>query len=523
MNVREHIQMTDTLGALQSRGDKFTRQLLQEKQRIAQLQAQLKEVNDEVSLVRSLNKKRAIELLNIHSSTTNNAYQRADGTNPTRLAQINQEKLVNNLEGRLNKAFVRRSTIHSENNLIKTKVDKLRQKVHNDSINRKHMEKKLKSIQNEVEEIMKTAATISEQREKVIEKSNHLIRENMEERDKFNEEYSKLANYISEQNRLLETSISMVASNIENNLKKVETDEAENIKEESKNPREEIRSLDERIEELNNQCEASKRILKQTEEKNKSYHEAFQELQEVSGLSSTNDIINAFVKNEDESFSLFNYIQTMDQESDRLNEENMALKKEIETYTKDQRKQEHHRLCIVDDYKRRLHEAKEERQKLTDANKEGKNTVLQIAKNVQLLYIRLRCRELESRNEDNKLDTAKFKESSSSRIQADRKLTMISGEQISEHNILHHMEVIERRAMQIIAEYARTLAGNRRVQRRPSILLVRQQLGVILVLLSSDPKFQFLTLPKFSHLKALSDQFLLLIPLWKKKITRILT
>ena len=147
MNARAQAQMTDSLAALQARGDHFTRQLLQEKQRVSRYEAQLKELNEEISTVRERNKRKAIDLLNKHTSTTKkSAYQRVDGKDPTRLAEINQKKLVDNLESRLDKALARQSVIDSENSVIKAKIDKLRRKVDNDSVNRKNVEKQLKAL-----------------------------------------------------------------------------------------------------------------------------------------------------------------------------------------------------------------------------------------------------------------------------------------------------------------------------------------------------------------------------------------
>jgi hypothetical protein len=462
MNTREQMQMTDTLTALQARGDKFTRQLLQEKQRVSQLEAQLKDVNKQVSRIREDNKKKAVKLLNMHTTTTNSAYQRVDGLDPTRLAEINQKKLVSNLEGRLNKALVRQSTIQNENNAIKAKIDKLRRKVQNDSINRKDMEKSLRQIQDDVDDFMKRAAISSEQRDKIIEQRNQLIRENNEERETFTNEYSVLASYIDEQNQLLEHSIAMVASDV---VTKVNTIDEEKD-EDNTNPAEEIKALDNKIAELDRQYEANKRILEQTEEKNKLYEEAFIRLQEVSGLTSTESIITAFVQNEEETFSLFNYIQTVNEDCDLILEDHAKLKSEMDAYVKQQKEQEKKRTTFANNYKKKLLETEEEKQRLRDASRQGKLTVLQIAKNVQSLYIKLRCKDMD---ESSSLCETK----DPIKVQDDRRLTMFTGEQISERNILDHMEQIERRAIQIITEYAKSLAGgNRRVRRRPSVLLV---------------------------------------------------
>ena len=462
MNQREQLQMTDTLTTLQARGDKFTRQLLQEKQRASQLESQLKDVNSQVSKIREENKKKAVKLLNMYTTTTKTAYQRVDGVDPTRLAEINQKKLVSNLEGRLNKALVRQNSIQSENNNIKAKIDKLRRKVKNDIVNRKDMEKRLRQIQDDVDEFMKRAAISSEQRDKIIEQRNHMLRENMEEREKFNKEYSSLCSYIDEQNELLGHSIAMVASDVVKKVDKID----ENQEEQNTNPTDELRVLDSKIEELDRQYEANKKILKQTEGKNKSYEEAFRKLQEVSGLTSTESIITAFVQNEEESFSLFNYIQTVNQECDLILEEGCKLNADISASMKEQEEQDSKRNAFAKNYKRKYEESQTEKERLQSANRQGKLTVLQIAKNVQSLYAKLRCREMDERENGNQIT-----------IEDERRLTMFKGEQISERNILNHMEQIERRAIQIITEYAKTLAGgNRKVRRRPSVLLVSQEM-----------------------------------------------
>ena len=124
-NFREQLHVTESLSALQERGDRFTRQLLQEKQRVARLEASLKEVTNAIQETRCQNKKQAIKLLNKHTTTAKDAYQRVDGINPTRLAEANQKKLLSNLECRLEKALVRQSGIDTENNKMKVILFKI--------------------------------------------------------------------------------------------------------------------------------------------------------------------------------------------------------------------------------------------------------------------------------------------------------------------------------------------------------------------------------------------------------------
>ena len=66
--------MQDTLAALQTRGDQFTRNLINERQHASQLEDKLKEVNDAIASERESNKTKAIALLNKHTRTSKVAY-----------------------------------------------------------------------------------------------------------------------------------------------------------------------------------------------------------------------------------------------------------------------------------------------------------------------------------------------------------------------------------------------------------------------------------------------------------------
>jgi len=468
MNPREQMQMKDTLAYLQARGDLFTRQLMNEKQRVKTLEAKLRQVNEEITKIREGNKKKAVSLLNMHSTTANDAYRRADGLDPTRLADINQKKLVQNLESRLNKALVRKNQIQNENNAIKSKIDKLRRKVSNDNVNRCCMEKKIKNIQEEMDVIMEKAAIASEQRDKLMEQKNQITHENIDEQKSFAVEYQKLNAFITEQAGLLENSIAALASDVTNKTL-IEVNEGEN-KTNGKSSVEELEALDKKIKDHESLCENSEQVLQQTDEKIQMYEKNFKQLQEVSGLVSTDDIISAFVKNEEESFSLFNYIQTVNQETDSTLEQHSRLEQEMKSYTQDQMDKENQRVSIVNGYKESLQEAHDERAKMTDMAREGKKTIEKIAKKVQTLYHTLHCEDLENRQSNQVKDNLK---QLLPRLSSYNEITELSGEEISERNILRSMELIEKRSMQIINEYAKQLIASRKNSRRPSVLMVR--------------------------------------------------
>jgi len=89
------------------------------------------------------------------------------------------------------------------------------------------------------------------------------------------------------------------------------------------------------------------------------FEESFKQLREVSGLSSTEDIINTFVKNEDECFSIFNYIQAVNLECDKTIELATKVRQDVDTCRQEQMEAERARSATMNVYRESLHEVQE--------------------------------------------------------------------------------------------------------------------------------------------------------------------
>ena len=523
----------ETLASLQARGDLYTRQLVNERQRIAQLQSKLAEIHQNITSTRESNKAKAIQLLNLNNhvatkckasslstkantGTSREAYTRADGLNPTKTAMENQRKMIKSLEGRLNLALTRRNSIQTENNVIKDKINMLRRKICNDNANRESIEKELRAIQERMGEIMDRAAVASEQTDKVEEQRDQMLKQHMEGEEAFREEYERLNAYVVEQARLLGESIATVANDVVAASASASASggsgtngvNRSGFKKES--PRRssvatspgaiepdgdtqngvaylyEIRLLEDKLRQLDADYEATQKHLATTDASIQTNEEHLRRLREISGLESIDDIIESFVRHEDEAFSLFCYIQGLNQEIDETLEENARIEHELETNTRRQRRQESQRAAVVEKYKDALKEAEEERRQMNTIAREGRQTVQKIAANVQGLYFKLRCRQLEAAIDGRagslvglgmSNPTTSHNNNTSKRRPklpvTDRKLTIATGEEISERNILHHMELIEKRTCEIIASYAKQLASSKaKARRRPSVIMV---------------------------------------------------
>jgi hypothetical protein len=456
MNPREQAQMNASLGNLQKRGDLFTRQMLQSKLKVSKLKELCKEADSLIVKNRDRTKTKAIGLLNLHTLTPNEAYQRADGLNPTKLADINQKKLVNNLEGRLNKALIRQSETENDNNTLKAKIDKVRRKRGVDNFNRIALSKKLEAVNQRMEDILEASRIAAEQREEAVESKNALIGSNIDEAEAFAAEYNRLAQYIDVQNRMLEESISKAAKAVkfEDDGDKTGIDMRGGISVE------EEKMMINEVQEIDASMAEGQRTIRKIENAIANYQASFSDLRRVSCLEKTDDIVDIFMKNEEETFSLFNFIQTLNQDTDFTLEMHARLEEEIMEYANEQKLQESSRQATVSNYKKQVFEAKEERRKMAILALDEQKTVEKIAKKVQTLFYKIQCDQL--------LEGGVKGGNKGAAVSSESRMAVLSGQGVSESNILHFMGLIEERAVQVIGEYVRKLAMSKE-GRRPSL------------------------------------------------------
>ena len=72
--------------------------------------------------------------------------------------------------------------------------------------------------------------------------------------------------------------------------------------------------------------------MQHTEAKIALYRTSFDELKRVSGIDDLKEIVHKYVKSEEETFSLFNYVQAQNQETDWTLERHTRLEEEIKSY-----------------------------------------------------------------------------------------------------------------------------------------------------------------------------------------------
>jgi len=57
--------------------------------------------------------------------------------------------------------------------------------------------------------------------------------------------------------------------------------------------------------------------------------DAFSQIKQQTGISSTEEIVTTFIKAEEQNYSLYNYVNTLNSEIDMIEEQNRSIEKEI--------------------------------------------------------------------------------------------------------------------------------------------------------------------------------------------------
>jgi len=295
--------------------------------------------------------------------------------------------------------------------------------------------------------VMENAAKAAEQREVFTEKKNQLLSDNIDEAAVFNEQYATLGHYIDLQNTLLEKSIEKAAKAVKfeaGSVDDVSTRGMLSVSEEKKK-QQDIVIFSDTIREQD-------KSYNQTIDKIKDYKRDFSDLFAVAGSTDMDEIASTFCANEDDSFRLFTHIQTVNQETDHVQQQFDKLCTEIKAYEDEARERENLRVQEKLELENRVVEAKEENRQMQIQVDSEQKTVLNIAKRVSGLFYKINCESL--------------LESQSRKGQS-----FLNGQGVDESNIIQFMGIIEERSTQIIRDHVKSMAkqGEEGRRRRKSI------------------------------------------------------
>lgn len=428
--------------------------MIMERKRLDDLNEALKQADEQIKNFRLSTKTTAAKVQSQHrlvaaaKHAKNNA--RADGIDPSKQAEICQKKLMSNLEDRLDKMRIRLSQTENHNEQIKMQINDLRRHRMTSDKCLKRTEVAIKDVQKKAQIVLATSQSVSEAREKVVEELKELHRSQLEERERFVEQMKSMAEYIEKQNREFEESMAAAAA------KTTKADENDMTYTRGNMTIEEEKEKIELVGEIERQIKNEKELMVQTEKKINLYKKSFDELKRVSGMDDVKEIVQRYVTCEEETFSLFNYIQAQNQETDWTLERHARLEEEIKAYEEQVSNEETQRSEAMAALQGKWRNAKEATDECSHAALEAQRTLDRIAKRIHSLFFKIQCEQMMSAVGDSAKTKGSRKSSVAGRL-PDNRLALLSGQGVTESNILAYAELIEQRALEIMADYTKRM------------------------------------------------------------------
>jgi chromosome segregation ATPase len=445
MDPKAQRQIGERIAQLQTKGDICSRSMLMEQRRVEELDQALQQASAQIMEYRKKTKQAAVEVLNLHQTTANPAHQRADGLNPTKQADINQKKMVANLECRLDKLKVRHSEVENASAEMKRRIDHMRtERVTADCVHQQY-ETRIREARARITDFMEQSARLNEQVESLTKERNELLAANDEEQGEFEAHIEEVDKMIADENFKFEQSVKEAANRSKafGDFSDLEKAGDYTVEEE-----EEIADQIRRVAEEKANSDASAAAV---EKKIAWYKSSFEELKRVSGIDDLDRLIQVFQKQEEQNFSLYNYIQAVSQEVDQQVEKTEELENEIAEYEAEQGVEEEQRVAVVNQLKSSLEQHSKASREWEAKAHEAAHTADRIAKRVQSIFFKIQC--------DHYLQTV-LKEANAEELSGlETMASLLSGQGITESTVLQFMSLVERRAVNIISQYAHRQAA----------------------------------------------------------------
>lgn len=161
-------------------------------------------------------------------------------------------------------------------------------------------------------------------------------------------------------------------------------------------------------------------------------------------------------------FSLYNYTQAMNTESDTIDEQCLKIETEIEKYQQNVSEQNQMKYTKLSDLELKLQQNQQLIDSLSQQITVQRESVEQLSKKIQSMFYKLQCDQLLI---DSK--THKHKLRNRSLFQLENKIVSLTRQTASENNVLEFSAAIEQRAVDVISDFEQIKRKNDRLS--PSI------------------------------------------------------
>jgi hypothetical protein len=163
------------------------------------------------------------------------------------------------------------------------------------------------------------------------------------------------------------------------------------------------------------------------------YEDAFQKIQAATGMSDIDDLVTSFIAAEDQNFSLFNFVNELNQETEKLEETASGLRGEIDKFEGADSAHDAARKKLVKELERKIDKTETHTKLVEEKLTQSGVTLAQLRAGIKTTYDNLGC------------GTATNKH-------------MLGDGGVTDANMLSYLGIVEQRATEILAAYAAATA-----------------------------------------------------------------
>ena len=386
---------------LQDLADLFTRKIEIERRRVEDLDHHL-----QLSELKILEQRRAMG--GIHASKENS---------------LQVTKQVKVLENKLDKALVQFNEALSSNKVLREEIDNLRrERVAFDNVYKK-MERELHDKKKEMANIIEISNIAYEARDQAQNEMAALRAQADKEAAAFEAEWRELG-------KILEADRKMKEMNMRNKLKQAEGGGSHQYGEMTM---EEEAKLRKKVIKGNWHLAKDKTQTSIAEQRVESYEEAFNKIQQATGITDIDDLVTTFIAAEDQNFSLFNFVNELNQEQEKMEEQIAELNQEIEKYKGAAGADDGQRKKLLKDLESRLQRTDAKTEQYEQRFQGAMRTVNALKAGITSIFNKIGCNNSSNRE-------------------------LLGDQGVNETNMLAYLGVIEQRANEVIQMYAATQA-----------------------------------------------------------------
>ena len=401
---RRHGKVYDSVSAqaqiakLQDTGDMYTRKIELEKRRIEELDKQMEIMHKKIWEQR----------------------QKMGGVNASRENNQAIAKQIQILENRLDKALKRYNEALANNKRLRENIDNLRrERLVFDQIYRK-LEKELAEKKKEMARIIEISNKAYEARDAAQSEMSALKAQADKEQEDFEREWKELGKMIEQDRKMKD-------------FMKKEREKLSAQEHRGDMTVEQEQSLKKKVLRGNWGIAKDKASIHASMEKVQSYEEAFAKIQAATNITDIDELVTTFINAEDQNFALFNYVNELNGECEKLEEQIADIRSEIEKYKGQGLNTDNQRKKILKDLEERLQRTEAKAEQYEKKYEAAMKTVNALKVGIASIFKKIGC------------DTP-------------ANMELLGNEGVTEGNMMQYLGIIEQRTNEILQLYAATQA-----------------------------------------------------------------